>query len=139
QCPRRSQATANGVPAMTDIDALERALRASTTSELDGPLPDIAEQAARAGLLDVAYATADSPLGKLLLAATACGLVRLAYVVGDDEDAVLEQLARTVSPRLLAAPARLDEPRRELDEYFSGVRRRFDLPLDWRLTRGFAR
>jgi methylated-DNA-[protein]-cysteine S-methyltransferase len=64
--------------------------------------------------------------------------VRLAYVDGEDEGGVLEQLARSVSPRVLAAPRELDEPRRELDEYFSGRRTRFELTLDWRLSRGFA-
>jgi methylated-DNA-[protein]-cysteine S-methyltransferase len=44
-----------------------------------------------------------------------------------------------VSPRVLAAPRKLDEPRRELDQYFAGRRRQFDLPLDWQLTRGFGR
>lgn len=43
------------------------------------------------------------------------------------------------SPRVLEAPARLDAARRELDEYFAGVRTRFDLSLDWRLTTGFRR
>jgi methylated-DNA-[protein]-cysteine S-methyltransferase len=102
-------------------------------------LPDFTAAAAAAGLLDVAYATLDSPLGKLLLAATPEGLVRLAYVEYYDQDAVLEQLARKISPRVLAAPRKLDESRRELDEYFSGSRRDFDLPLDWRLTTGFSR
>jgi methylated-DNA-[protein]-cysteine S-methyltransferase len=104
-----------------------------------GRLPDLTEAAAAAGLLDVAYATLDSPLGTLLLAATPKGLVRIAYVDHDDEDAVLEQLAAKVSPRVLAAPRRLDEPRRELDQYFTGRRRQFALPLDWQLTHGFAR
>jgi methylated-DNA-[protein]-cysteine S-methyltransferase len=72
------------------------------------------------------------------LATTPRGLVRLAYVNGDETD-VLEQLASKVSPRILSAPRRLDEPRRELDEYFTGARRRFEIPLDWRLTRGFTR
>jgi len=102
-------------------------------------LPDFTDAAAAAGLLDVAYATADSPLGTLLLAATPRGLVRLAYVDFEDEDEVLEELARKLSPRLLVAPRKLDEPRRELDQYFSGARRRFDVPIDWQLTRGFAR
>jgi methylated-DNA-[protein]-cysteine S-methyltransferase len=93
-----------------------------------------------AGLLDVAYATLDSPAGSLLLAATPRGLMRLAYLDDEDElDHVLEQLAATVSPRILAAPRRLDQPRRELDQYFTGDRRRFELKLDWRLTRGFGR
>jgi methylated-DNA-[protein]-cysteine S-methyltransferase len=109
--------------------------------ELPAPdqLPDISIAAAEAGLLDVAYATLDSPLGKLLLAATPEGLVRVAYVEYFDQDAVLEQLAAKVSPRVLAAPRRLDEPRRELDQYFAGDRHEFDVPLDWRLTRGFSR
>jgi methylated-DNA-[protein]-cysteine S-methyltransferase len=102
-------------------------------------LPDLSQAAAAAGLLDVAYATLDSPLGPLLLAATPRGLVRLAYIDYTDADAVLENLASNVSPRVLAAPRKLDEPRRELDEYFAGTRRSFDLPLDWQLTRGFAR
>ena len=44
---------------------------------------------------------------------------------------MLEELAAKVSPRLLEAPAFIDEVRRELDEYFDGRRERFDLPLDW--------
>jgi methylated-DNA-[protein]-cysteine S-methyltransferase len=28
--------------------------------------------------------------------------------------------------------------RRQLDEYFAGARRGFDVPIDWRLVRGFA-
>ena len=44
-----------------------------------------------------------------------------------------------MSPRVLASPRKLDEPRRELDQYFSGRRRQFDVPVDWQLTRGFAR
>jgi methylated-DNA-[protein]-cysteine S-methyltransferase len=103
------------------------------------PLPDLTAAAAAAGLLDVAYATLDSPVGKLLLATTTNGLVRLAYLEGDDETGVLEQLAERISPRVMAAPRRLDEPRRELDQYFAGTRRQFDVPVDWRLTRGFAR
>lgn len=86
---------------------------------------------------DVAYAHADSPVGRLLLAATATGLVTVAFP-GDD-DAVLDRLAHRLSPRVLEAPARLDAARRELDEYFAGRRTTFDLPLDWSLTSDFAR
>jgi methylated-DNA-[protein]-cysteine S-methyltransferase len=96
--------------------------------------------AAAAGLLDVAYTTYDSPAGRLLRAATDHGLVRLAYL--DDpgqEEAALEHLAARLSPRILAAPRRLDEPRRELDQYFTGTRRDFEIPLDWQLTHGFGR
>jgi methylated-DNA-[protein]-cysteine S-methyltransferase len=102
-------------------------------------LPDFTDAASAAGLLDVAYATTDSPVGTLLIAATPRGLVRLAYVDFEDETEVLEQLAAQLSPRILAAPRKLDEPRRELDQYFAGRRRQFELPLDWQLTRGFGR
>ena len=102
-------------------------------------LPDIAAAASAAGLLDVAYATADSPVGTLLLASTPKGLVRVAYLDSSDEDAVLSELANRVSPRVLSAPRQLDKPRRELEQYFSGKRTRFELPLDWRLTKGFGR
>ncbi|MBV9337244.1 MAG: methylated-DNA--[protein]-cysteine S-methyltransferase [Solirubrobacterales bacterium] len=119
---------------MTEI---EHELRRSASRS--DALPDLAESASAAGLLDVAFATLDSPLGTLLLASTPRGLVRLAYVDHEDADSVLEQLAAKLSPRILAAPRRLDEPRRELDQYFAGARRRFEFPLDWRLTRGFTR
>jgi methylated-DNA-[protein]-cysteine S-methyltransferase len=96
----------------------------------------LAASAAAAGILDVAYRTVDSPVGALLLAATERGLVRVAYA-REDHDAVLQHLADRISPRVLQAPARLDGTARELDEYFAGSRRRFDVPLDWRLSAGF--
>jgi methylated-DNA-[protein]-cysteine S-methyltransferase len=121
---------------MTDDEPIGSALR--TAAPTESPfLPDVSEAAARAGLLDVAYATVDSPVGTLLLAGTPRGLVRVAYVDGREET-VLEDLARRISPRVLAAPAKLDQPRRELEEYFAGRRKRFATPLDWRLARGFA-
>lgn len=106
-----------------DVDGLQERLRA---------------RAAEEGLLDVAFAETDSPLGRLLVAVTPRGLVRVAY---DDEDeaVVLEELAHEVSPRMLRSPERTDEVRRELDDYFSGRRHAFDLPVDWSLIRGFAR
>jgi methylated-DNA-[protein]-cysteine S-methyltransferase len=96
------------------------------------------EGAADGGLLDVAYATVDSPFGPLLLAATPRGVVRIGLPAQDGE-ALLGDLAARVSPRVLEAPARLDRARRELDLYFEGRLREFDLPLDWRLSRDFRR
>jgi methylated-DNA-[protein]-cysteine S-methyltransferase len=98
----------------------------------------LAERAAADGLLDVAYASVDSPLGPLVVATTPRGLVRVAYTEPGSQDDVLEDLAARVSPRMLEAPARLDEPRRELDEYFAGGRTDFDLPIDWSILRGFT-
>ncbi|GIG20273.1 methylated-DNA--protein-cysteine methyltransferase [Cellulomonas chitinilytica] len=90
------------------------------------------------GTLDVAYRTVDSPVGPLLLARTPAGLVRVAFAV-QDHDAVLQSLADTVSPRVLRAESLLDDVARELDEYFAGHRRTFDVPLDLRLLHGFRR
>ncbi len=91
-----------------------------------------------ADLLDVAYRIVDTPVGPLLLAATPAGLVRVAYAA-EDHETVLARLAADISPRILAAPARLDDAARQLDEYFRGARTAFDLPLDLRLARGFRR
>jgi methylated-DNA-[protein]-cysteine S-methyltransferase len=98
----------------------------------------VAATADSAGLVDVAYARFDAPIGELLLAATPRGLVRVSFP-DEDEDVALSQLAARVSPRVLERPERLDAARRELDQYFSGRRREFDLDLDWQLTAGFRR
>lgn len=96
----------------------------------------LVQDAERSGLLDVAYRTLDTPVGRLLLAASERGLVRVAYDMEDHAE-VLEALAEKVSPRVMNAPARLDPVVREIEEYFAGTRRRFDVPLDLRLARGF--
>jgi methylated-DNA-[protein]-cysteine S-methyltransferase len=121
------------------IKDIETALRDSAATLTEAPPTELlAERAAADGLLDVAYAIVDSPLGPLVAAATPRGLVRLAYTGSRSESEVLEDLAARLSPRILEAPARLDRARRELDEYFEGERKGFDLPIDWSLTRGFA-
>jgi methylated-DNA-[protein]-cysteine S-methyltransferase len=101
-------------------------------------LQRLADRASAEGLLDVAYAMSDSPFGPLLLAATPRGLVKLS-LPGYDPEETLEEIAARISPRVLEAPARLDEARRELDLYFDGKLTEFDLPLDWQLTAGFRR
>ncbi|MYS22908.1 methylated-DNA-[protein]-cysteine S-methyltransferase [Streptomyces sp. DvalAA-14] len=98
----------------------------------------LALDARREGVLDVAYRTLDSPAGALLLATTEQGLVRVAFAV-QDHQAVLQQLADLISPRVLNAPGRLDEAARQIDAYFTGHRKQFQLPLDWRLSKGFRR
>ncbi|KPG88771.1 methylated-DNA--[protein]-cysteine S-methyltransferase [Frigoribacterium sp. RIT-PI-h] len=97
-----------------------------------------AEAALDAGAVDVAYRTLDSPVGRLLVCATDVGVLRVAFEI-EGHDTVLDRLASTVSPRIVEAPSRLDAVARELDEYFRGERRAFDLPLDRRLSKGFQR
>jgi methylated-DNA-[protein]-cysteine S-methyltransferase len=98
----------------------------------------LAAAAERDDALDVAYRTVDSPVGPLLLAATPVGLVRIAFD-SEGNDAVLQNLSDRISSRVLKAPARLDAVAHQLDEYFSGRRHRFDVPLDWQLSKGFRR
>jgi methylated-DNA-[protein]-cysteine S-methyltransferase len=100
-------------------------------------LKRLAQRADAEGLIDVAYANVDSPFGTLLIAATRRGLVRVNLPNYDASEA-LEELAARVSPRVLESPASLDQARRELDLYFAGKLTAFELPIDWRLTRGFG-
>jgi methylated-DNA-[protein]-cysteine S-methyltransferase len=116
---------------------IETALREAAATLPSAATLDL-QRVAGEGLLDVAYATVDSPLGPLVVAATPRGLVRLAYTGSRDEGEVIEDLADRLSPRILEAPERLDDVRRELDEYFEGRRADFDVPIDWSLTRGFT-
>src|SRR3954462_5299151 len=118
---------------------LTRMLRGTHSSDdLDRAVQGLLTRADRDGLVDVAYAPVDSPFGKLIVARTDRGVVRLALPEHrgnrQSEDDVLEDLARFVSPRVLESPKRLDEERRELEEYFEGRRDHFDVPVDWALT-----
>jgi methylated-DNA-[protein]-cysteine S-methyltransferase len=120
---------------------LERSLRDAArqnSSGGDALSQEFVRRAEREGLLDVAYAEVDSPVGRLLVAATPRGLVRVTFPIEAPEK-VLEQLAASVSPRVLESPERLDHVRRALDRYFEGRLHDFDLPLDWQLTQGFYR
>ena len=78
--------------------------------------------------VELVYRRISSPAGPLLAAASSRGLMMLAYRDDGDGGAPEDGDAAT-----------LDPVRRQLDEYFAGTRRAFDLPLDWTLVRGFAR
>ena len=86
---------------------------------------------------DVAYVTMETPIGELLLAATEIGLVRVAFQWADHDP--LQELADTISPRILRSPKRLRQVAQQLDAYFDGTRRHFDLSVDMRLSHGFRR
>jgi methylated-DNA-[protein]-cysteine S-methyltransferase len=121
------KAALEGAAGAVDLDQATRGLLARADGE---------------NLVDVAYAGMDSPFGRLLLAATDRGVVKLALPSHGgkhlSEDEILEELAQAVSPRVLEAPKRLDPARRELDAYFEGRLKRFRVPVDWRLSRGFT-
>lgn len=121
-------------------DELERrltdAVDHASTLDLERLRATLARRADADGLLDVAYGTHDSPLGPLTIFVTRRGLVRLSYP-GEAVDEQLDELAAVISPRVMAAPGRTDGVRRQLDAYFDGTRRRFDLAIDWRLLSGF--
>ena len=119
-------------------DDLERRLssRAAPELDLEQLRAIVARRAADDGLLDVAYGTYDSPLGPLTVFVTPRGLVRLSYP-GESIDDQLDELATLISTRVMAAPDQTDDVRRQLEAYFGGTRRDFELPIDWRLLRGF--
>lgn len=115
--------------------ALQRAARIGAANA-DDAAGRLTARAAEEGLLDVAYATVDSPFGPLVIAGTNRGIVRVAFNT-ESLDEVLGELAAAVSPRVLESPARLDDARRELDAYFDGRLDRFTVSLDWQLIHGF--
>ena len=102
-------------------------------TELDRRFRDAA---VRAELLDAAYDVIESELGPLLVAVTDRGLARITYDADPEQE--LERLARIAGPRVLRASRALDPARRELDDYFAGRRRMFDLELDLRGQAPFA-
>lgn len=109
-----------------------------TTDHLERLHAGLAERAADAGLLDIAYRTVDSPLGRLLLAGTDVGVVRVAFA-SEGHDEVLADLSARLSPRVLEAPRRLDAAATALEAYLSGRSRQVDVPVDLRLLGGYRR
>lgn len=94
------------------------------------------ESAATLGLIDVGFDVIDSPIGDLLVAASDRGLASIWFDPDPDDD--LERLARIGGPRVLRSPRAVADARRELDEYFAGRRRAFDLSLDLRALPAFT-
>ena len=94
------------------------------------------EAASALGLVDIGFDVVESPVGELLVATSDRGLASIWF--DPDLDADLERLARIAGPRVLRSPRAVDAARRELDEYFAGRRRAFDLALDLRALPPFT-
>ena len=94
------------------------------------------EAATTLGLVDVGFDIVDSPIGDLLVAASHRGLASIWFDSDPEKD--LERLARIGGPRVLRSPRSVDGARRELDEYFDGKRRTFDVSLDLRALPPFT-
>ncbi len=123
---------------MSPRDEIERLLSVPGRS-VDADSADaarrFAERAASQGAAEISYATVDTPVGIASVAATSRGVLSVG-LPSEAVDDFLDGLAERVSPSIVEAPVTLDVARRELDEYFSGQRQTFDLPLDWRLVPG---
>jgi AraC family transcriptional regulator of adaptative response/methylated-DNA-[protein]-cysteine methyltransferase len=79
--------------------------------------------------LTVRYATATTPLGTVLVAATDKGVCKIAF--GDDANALAEQLAADFAQAERVEDAAKMEPFiAQIRAYLQGTRERFDLPLD---------
>jgi methylated-DNA-[protein]-cysteine S-methyltransferase len=88
-------------------------------------------------LLDVAYDLVGSPLGDLFVGVSGRGLCVICYEPEPERE--VELLARRFGTRVLRSPRPVAKVARQLDEYFGGKRRRFELELDLGLTREFGR
>lgn len=127
---------------VTDLDATDLDVTAfdepADVQRLVALHDNLADRAEAAGDLDVAYRFLESPIGRLLIAATPAGVCRVAFEV-ERHDAVVQDLAQRIGPRILHAPAKLDDVARDLDAYFAGAARDLGTRIDLRLASGFRR
>ncbi|WP_457099370.1 methylated-DNA--[protein]-cysteine S-methyltransferase [Microbacterium sp. P5_E9] len=89
-------------------------------------------------MVETSFRVHPSPVGDVLIVAGPSGIVALHPIDGPVDVAV-----GRVAAALHSAPEPDDSAGgdidRQLDEYFEGVRRDFDVTLDWRLVNGFHR
>lgn len=133
---------------MSELTSADDAQTARVLTDLTDTTPDhlqqlrsrLADEARASDLLDASFCVTDSPVGRLLIAATDTGIVRVAFE-SEGFDTVLEQLGTAIGTRILEVSQgeTLNAARQQLDEYFATSRRTFELPLDDRLASGFRR
>jgi methylated-DNA-[protein]-cysteine S-methyltransferase len=91
----------------------------------------LAFRAQREGLATVGYDVIDSPVGPLWIAVGPQGVSTIHY--GREPSASeLRRLVRLFGPGIVPDRRRADAVARELDQYFEGRRRVFDVPVDLR-------
>jgi methylated-DNA-[protein]-cysteine S-methyltransferase len=123
----------------THLEALLRDVVPTSDEEWAAARAGFAARAASEGLVDIAFEDHETPLGRMRISATDTGILRI-ILPAENAEEVLEDLARNVSGRILGVSTpTITTARRELDEYFDGRRRTFDVPLDWTLTKAFRR
>jgi methylated-DNA-[protein]-cysteine S-methyltransferase len=122
----------NSTELRTMVSVADARTRARAANDL------VRAAADRDGLIDVAVGAVDSPVGELFVAVTPKGLACVGF---DDQDraALADRFAEGLSPRVVTSARATDEVRRQLDEYFGGARRRFDVGIDHRLMSPFVR
>jgi len=120
----------------TDLRTIVSAADARTRARAADAL--VRAAADRDGLIDVAIGTVASPIGELFVAVSPKGLACVGF---DDQDraALEDRFAEDLSPRVVASARATDDVRRQLDEYFGGARRRFEIGIDHRLMSPFVR
>jgi methylated-DNA-[protein]-cysteine S-methyltransferase len=86
-------------------------------------------RARREHLVTLGYSVLDSPLGPLWTAVGPRGVATISY--GHEPDArELRRLVAVFGPGIVPDRKRTDQLARELDQYFAGKRREFDIPAD---------
>ncbi|MFC8242922.1 methylated-DNA--[protein]-cysteine S-methyltransferase [Streptomyces chartreusis] len=90
----------------------------------------------------VVWSVVVTDIGPLMLAATREGLVCVVFhATAKVRDTMLDRLASRLGVEPVEAPDSplLAEAIRQMEQYFAGTRRNFELPLDWSLISGFNR
>jgi len=106
---------------------------------LSGYRPEVGPPRVAGG--DVDYLLEDTAVGRMLFATRPDGTVLTCRFAPDEAraDALLDRLARSVSPRVLRGGKALDQVRREFEEYLAGRRRQFEVAVDLTLATPFQR
>jgi methylated-DNA-[protein]-cysteine S-methyltransferase len=102
-------------------------------------LERFASAAAAEGLVDASFTEIPSPIGRLVVVQSSRGVCRIAFAE-ESTDRVLEGVAKTIGPRIVASRTETAIVTEELTAYLEGDRASFDIPVDMSLLgSGFQR